>query len=371
MIRLAANTLGTVLVLAIAGVGAIQLHASAQPKADSTPKLVPVAEQVVSGRSGNVPSIEGVAGELAEMMSDITGRADLQDYLRRGLTFVLVTAAILLVSLGLRRAINKYIEDLSARYYLNKVVVYVAAALILLFLLVSLLANLTAVSAVIGLAGAGVAIALRDVITSFVGWFFIISSKGIHIGDRVEIGTIRGDVVDIGALRTTLMEIGNWVDADQSTGRLVSIPNNFVFRDPLYNFTTGHKYIWNEISFLITFESDADKAREMLLDIANEQCGPIVDRAQGEVKAMASHYMYKIGKLTPIVYVVVADSGVKLTLRYLTEARQRRSTQDTLSRAILKAITEAETVDFAYPTTRFYHLPDQPEEPAPEQPTNG
>jgi hypothetical protein len=75
-----------------------------------------------------------------------------------------------------------------------------------------------------GVVGAGVAVALQDVLASIAGAFSIGFSKLYAMGNRVQIGDTRGDVIDIGLLRTTLIETGNWVCRDLYNGRIVRIP---------------------------------------------------------------------------------------------------------------------------------------------------
>lgn len=99
----------------------------------------------------------------------------------------------------------------------------------------------------LGLLSAGIAIALKDLLANFVGWIFILVRKPFKIGDRVEIENFAGDVIDIHVFRFTLLEMGNWVDADQTTGRVVHIPNGKIFTNALFNYHAGFNYIWNEI----------------------------------------------------------------------------------------------------------------------------
>ena len=102
-----------------------------------------------------------------------------------------------------------------------------------------------------------------------VGWCFILIRQPFKVGDRIQIGKVAGDVIDIRFFNFQLNEIGNWVDADQSTGRIIHIPNGIVFTEPQANYTAGFQYIWNEIPVLVTFESDWKKAKQLLTDIVN------------------------------------------------------------------------------------------------------
>jgi small-conductance mechanosensitive channel len=206
----------------------------------------------------------------------------------------------------------------------------------------------------LGLLSAGVAIALSDVLKNMVGWAYILSRRPMSVGDRVEIGGTSGDVIDIRLFRFTLMETRNWVDADQSTGRLVHIPNGLLFTQQLANFTEGFSHIWEDLPVLITFESDYAKAEEILRRILAENCPDVEATAGKGIRETARRYHIRIGALTPTVYLSVKDSGILLTARYLTEARSRRGTAQEIWRAILDSFGAEPDIDLAYPTYRIY-----------------
>ena len=136
----------------------------------------------------------------------------------------------------------------------------------------------------LGLLSAGIAIALKDVVSNFAGWLFIISRRPFSVGDRIQIGNHAGDVIDTRFFQFTLMEIGNWVNADQSTGRIIHIPNGMVLSEVLANYSKGFQYIWNEIPVLITFESNWKKAKKMLQKIADKDAEQLSKAAEKILK---------------------------------------------------------------------------------------
>jgi small-conductance mechanosensitive channel len=111
-----------------------------------------------------------------------------------------------------------------ARYKVRKFIVFSGYLSILLFLAILFEDRLGRLSFALGVVGAGVAVALQDVLASIAGAFSIGFSKLYAVGDRIQIGDIRGDVIDIGLLRTTLMETGNWVGRDLYNGRSFASP---------------------------------------------------------------------------------------------------------------------------------------------------
>jgi len=202
---------------------------------------------------------------------------------------------------------------------------------------------------------AGIAIALKDVVANFAGWLFIISRRPFSVGDRIQIGNYAGDVIDTRVFQFTLLEIGNWVNADQSTGRIVHIPNGMVLSEVLANYSKGFQYIWNEIPVLITFESNWKKAKKILQKIADKDAEQLSKAAEKRVKEASKKFMILYSKLTPIVYTSVQDSGVLLTIRYLCEPQRRRDSEQVIWEDILKEFTRNNDIDFAYPTQRFYN----------------
>src|SRR5271156_2527965 len=143
-----------------------------------------------------------------------------------------------------------------ARYKVRKFVVFCGYFSILLFVTILFEDRLGRLSFALGIAGAGVAVALQDVLASIAGAFSIGFSKLYAMGDRVQIGDTRGDVIDIGLLRTTLMETGNWVSRDLYNGRIARIPNNIVLKVPVFDYSQGFRFIWDEIKVVFKITSD-------------------------------------------------------------------------------------------------------------------
>jgi len=217
------------------------------------------------------------------------------------------------------------------------------------------LSGFQSIATYLGLLSAGIAIALKDVVSNFAGWLFIISRRPFSVGDRIQIGNHAGDVIDTRFFQFTLMEIGNWVNADQSTGRIIHIPNGMVLSEVLANYSKGFYYIWNEIPVLITFESNWQEAKKILQKIADKDAEQLSKAAEKRVKEASKKFMILYSRLTPIVYTSVRDSGVLLTIRYLCEPQRRRDSEQAIWEDVLKEFVGHEDIDFAYPTQRFYN----------------
>ena len=273
---------------------------------------------------------------------------------------LLISILIILVLSLLHRiayaSIVERIKDNSRRYQWQKALGYTFATLGVLAVSLVWIEGVQYAATYLGLVSAGLAIALKDPITNIVAWVFILWRKPFEVGDRIEVGPYAGDVVDLRIFQFSMMEIGNWVASDQSTGRILHIPNGMIFTSGVANYTHGPDYIWNEIPVLITFESDWEKAKNLLEEIADSHDVSQKDDVGREFEAATRKFLLKYNKLTPIVYTNVLDSGVLLTIRYLCKPRQRRGTTESIWEAILRVFARHSDIDLAYPTTRFYSL---------------
>ena len=245
-------------------------------------------------------------------------------------------------------------EDVKIRYRWKKTSLYVSFIVTAILVGRLWLEGVGSLVTYFGILSAGLAIALKELVANFVGWAFILWRRPFEVGDRVQIGDLAGDVIDIRIFQFAMLEIGNWVDADQSTGRVVHVNNGRIFSDNLANFSKGFQYIWNEVPVLVTFESDWRKAKQILHDIAARHGAEMSHAAEERLRQAARKFMIFYTKLTPTVYTSVRDCGVLLTVRYLCDPRKRRATEQAVWEDILDAFAAAEDIDFAYPTQRFY-----------------
>lgn len=268
-----------------------------------------------------------------------------QDILISGL--LALAAAILIYAL--RRVLSRYIEETDRRYRVSKI----AGRLLGLFTALAILYVWSSgqgpgPTTILTVVGAGLAIALRDVLLSFVAWIHMLIRAPYKSGDRIEVNGLRGDVIDIRPLHSSMMETGGWLDGDQSTGRIVHFPNNWFYQYGVFNYTQGFRFVWNEIPFTVTFRSDWKAARDILLKLASEATESVEQQAREEIQRMSREYFVYYEVLTPFVYVRVTQNGIRLSLRHLTEARRRRHTEHTLTMRILEAFREHGDIELSY-----------------------
>lgn len=273
---------------------------------------------------------------------------------------ILVLIVIVLLRRLTMRLVNRhYPEDVRARYHWRKTTAYIAFFFGVVIIGRIWFVGLQPLSTYLGLLSAGLAIALHQPIMNLAGWLFIVWRRPFDVGDRIEIMGHQGDVIDQRPFAFILLEIGNWVGADQSTGRIINIPNGKVFSEPLANYNRGFHYLWDELSVRITFESNWRKAKEILTEIVNRHDAELTEPAMQDVRQAARKYMIFYTKITPIVYTEIVENGVELTLRYVCEPRQRRIARHAIWEDILEHFSAAEEIQFAYPTTRFFANPQE------------
>ena len=307
------------------------------------------------------------------------GRSETEAKLILSVAFVLL---LVLVRIVLARLISRGVDDTHVIYRARKTLSYVLAfigILVLTWLWVGALRNL---GTFLGLAVGGMAIALADVLRNIAGWAYLVLRRPYRVDDRIEVDHVIGDVIDIRVFRTTLLEIGNWVDADQSTGRIVHVPSGYVFTKQVFNFTEGFAYIWHEIPLLVTFESDPDVAEAILQAAMDEVGGHTPDEAEERIRRAARSYKIRYNHFTPAVYLTVKPGGILLTGRLLVEARRRRSVDQQVWRRVLAALRDEPRVELTYPVSRVHlrdtrgaameaaqpaHLPDEAGRTSPRQ----
>ena len=262
----------------------------------------------------------------------------------------------------LEQALPRRFGRADARYKVRKFVVFSGYLTILLFLAILFEDRLGRLGVTLGVVGAGVAVALQDVVASIAGAFSIGFSKLYAVGDRVQIGDTRGDVIDIGLLRTTLMETGSWVSKDLYNGRIVRIPNNIVLKVPVFNYSQGFRFIWDEIKVLFTTATDCQLAREMLLRAAKEAIGEYLIEAETSWKVMSEYYRGANPPLEPTVALVVNGGSLEFSVSYVVDYTKRTAMQDQLFTKIVQEVANSKgRLEWAASGAT---IPNQPPTPA-------
>lgn len=278
---------------------------------------------------------------------------------------VLVVVIMIILRKIMISVITKNTNDPKTVYYSKRIIGYSSTFLLILILCGIWIKGFGSIGTYLGIASAGIAIALHETIANIAGWFFILWRKPFVIGDRIQIGETKGDVIDLRLFQFSLVEVGNWVEAEQSTGRIIHVPNSHVLKERTANYHGGFNYIWNEIHILVTFESNWKKTRTILEKIANEKIESSAKQAEMQLRQAAERYMIHFSKLTPAVYMSARDSGVLFSIRYMINPRQKRGSEQSLWEVILEEFQKHPDIELAYPTTRFYSYTQ--ESPSPDK----
>lgn len=235
---------------------------------------------------------------------------------------------------------------------------YIAIVFVILVLATYFFEDLKHVATFLGIATAALVIALQDLCSAFAGWFVIVASRKVRVGDRVEIDGQMGDVIDIQILRTTLLELNNWIGVDQPTGRVLIVPNSFIFKSKVFNYSHVHSTIWSTIDVTVTFETPAREAHDSLMRILTEETVNEFDEASRGGSAMAHRYGIEDCIYQPRIYSVIADSGVKFTLLYVSHYRKRTEVRNRINARIIEEFDRNPRLNFAYPTERHIPTPE-------------
>ena len=270
---------------------------------------------------------------------------------------VVVVAAMWIAYRFVRNVIKRQIKDATHMHTLRMVVrnaFFFAGSVIVLLIWLGAGSNLTVA---MGILGAGIAFASQEVIGSFAGYLNIVSGSIYRIGDRVRIGNVVGDVMDISILRTTLMEIGEWVKADQYTGRIVTVANRAVFADPVYNYTQHWGYLWDEIMIPITYSGDWRRAAEIMLGHGQKYTKELHADANARLSKMIDRYPLQQTQVEPAIYLTMTDNWIEITLRYIVDARERRGIKAQLHRELLQHFETEESITVASMTVEIVGFP--------------
>lgn len=293
--------------------------------------------------------------------------AHLVDATEKLIVFLVLAGLLYLAAHVSRRLVSRNIEDVNRRHALRKSVGYLYVVLLLLLAVALFADTLAGFGTVLAVILAGVAIALQDVLKSVVGWLYVSSRTGVQVGSRVEVEGVKGDVIDIGVLKTTMLEVGHLVFGQQSTGRMVTVPNSRMIAANVFVSAADNPFVWQEVQFVLTFESDWERGEEILRQLGGELHREIEGEVVPGYKRLEKRYAFRAGALTPIVYVSHNERGVELTLRFLTNVRRRRGSVDRITRGFLRAIAGEPRIKLAYPPVRLYRGADGVAEPPPGQ----
>lgn len=262
---------------------------------------------------------------------------------------------VLLISNGLRwllRLVYRSRRSIRVSFWSEQIVHLVMACVFILGLISIWFDEPARLATFLGLVSAGVAFALQRVITALAGYFIILRGRTFNIGDRIVMGGVRGDVVALGFFQTTIMEMGQpppvqsdepamWVRARQYTGRIVTVTNDKIFTEPVYNYTRDFPYIWEEMHVPIPYTADRARAEQILLDAARRHTTRISDLSEEALQELERRFALRRTDFGPQVYWRLTDNWLEMTVRFIALDHAIRDLKNAMSRDIIAAFDAA------------------------------
>jgi small-conductance mechanosensitive channel len=263
----------------------------------------------------------------------------------RWVTTGVVVALAISAELVIARLVVRRQEEPYARYYARKFVRYAVVVVTLVGLALYWRPFAGQVFAILGFAAAGLTFALQEVIGAVAGWFNILSGRIFRVGDRIQMGGVRGDVIDITPLRTKIMEMGSaneqqtWVRARQYTGRIVTVSNKATFTEPVFNYSTVFEYIWEELTIPVPYRDDWQQAERILREEVERVSAS--EDAQRAMRTMIERYPIAWADVEPRVFVRATDDWNELSARFVVPVRAARRVKDEVTRHVLERMQAA------------------------------
>jgi small-conductance mechanosensitive channel len=272
---------------------------------------------------------------------------------------LLLTIGFIVVAIALtwtlRRLLGLFIGTRSGtrfQFWARQGVSLIVAAVLILGIASIWFDNPARLASVLAIVGAGIAFAMQRVITAVAGYFVILRGKTFNVGDRIVMGGVRGDVIGLSFMQTQIMEMGQspkeqgdapsmWVRSRQFTGRIVTVTNDKVFDEPVYNYTRDFPYIWDEINLPVRFEDDRDRAEQILLEVARRHALTHERIGEDEIQRLRDRFGIEVGAVNPRTFWRITDNWLEITVRFLAPDHGIRDIKDRMSRAILSALDEA------------------------------
>jgi small-conductance mechanosensitive channel len=214
----------------------------------------------------------------------------------------------------------------------------VAAILILL----AIFGAPTQTPTIIGLAGAGLTVVLKDFIVAFFGWFVLMGRNGIGLGDWVEINGVGGEVIEVGILRTVLLEMGNWTNTGHPTGRRVSFMNGFAIEGQYFNFSTTGQWLWDELQVTLPSGGDPYRLAEQIRQIVERETEEDAKMAEQDWERVTHEFGTRVFSARPAADLRPSTSGLVVNIRYITRGPLRYERKSRLFKEIVELMHGAE-----------------------------
>lgn len=286
---------------------------------------------------------------------------DIKTQIKKTINIGIFIIIIVLVSLLCKYIVKKTITDNERFYTANKAINLISISLILLTLFFAYIENASYFITILGFASAGLAIAMKDMFMSILGWSVIIFGGAMHVGDRIKVSkngvTHVGDIIDISLLRITIYEDITYTTylENRRSGRIIFVPNNYIFTDLISNYThSGMKTVWDGIDIMLSFDSNHKKAMYIIKNIVRKYSKGYTDIAKKTMNHLRSQYSIKNPNVEPRIFSFLEAYGVKISVWYMTDACATLGLRSTISGEIIEALLKENDIKIAYPTQTLF-----------------
>lgn len=256
---------------------------------------------------------------------------------------VMLISLVLLATRLLKKIVNRKIEDKTKEFNFNRIADFFAALLILIIFLSLLFANWYAAAVSFGIVSLVLGFALQNLITSFFGWLYILIRKPYEVGDRIKIGNVFGDVINVSYLDTTLWEFnGDYLSADHPSGRIIRFGNSKVFSEYVYNYSWPlFPFIWNELSFFISYDSDFDFTSQNIKRIVEREIGEaMVRRVKRFKKILADTPVdeFDVHEYPSVILKAHNNTWIEVVVRYLVDPKNSGRVRKELFEKVMREL---------------------------------
>ena len=288
--------------------------------------------------------------------------ADITAQIKRAGNILIWIGIVLALAFLAKFIAKRYVINDENFYLVNKIINVINFTIIVLILLFSYIDNMTHFVTVLGFASAGLAIAMKDMFMSSLGWLVIVFGGTFRVGDRVKVcknGVVYvGDIIDISVLRMTIFEdvtMTTWRE-NKRAGRVVFIPNNYIFTDLLANYThSGLKTVWDGIDILLTFDSNHKKAMYIIKNIVRKYSKGYTDIAKKQMSKLRSQYSIKNPNVEPRIFSFFEPYGIQISVWYMTNSYATLGLRSNISSEILESLQKEDDIKIAYPAYTLYN----------------
>jgi small-conductance mechanosensitive channel len=265
-------------------------------------------------------------------------RGALHGMIQSALLIILILLVVYLTDRSIDRYLVEIGQERTRLHTLRTVIRFAVQAVGVALILLVILGAPQQITTFLGLATAGITVAMKDFIVAFFGWFVLMGKNGLRVGDWVEINGVAGEVIEINLLRTVLLETGNWTDTGHPTGRKVAFVNSYAIEGHFFNFTTSGQWMWDELQITVPPNQDPYPLLDAIQKTVAKETEATAVAAEEEWKNAASQYKVRAVSAAPAVNLRPTSAGVEVHVRYIARAQERSAIRARLNQALVELL---------------------------------